>query len=356
MAIRLRDWFARLPRLVPSLMLGGAGGALLAWLDLPLAWMLGSMFACLIASMAGAKLTNPRPIRPPMAMVLGLAIGASFHPGLLSQLWAWSLSLSLVVPMALLVTVAGALYFRRIAGFDPRTAVFCALPGGLSEVVLISETLEADAKRIALVHSARIAATISILSLAFAWLVPVPAPGAVAEAPAIALAAGQDLLLLLFVGLAGWLGARAINMPAAAMMGPMLASAIAHGSGFVSGSMPQLAVIAAQIVFGATIGCQFGGVRLGEIAKAVGHGLVFVVMGLAISTAIAFTLAEFMAQSPATIVLAFSVAGATELSLMALTLGLDAPYVVLHHFVRQLSVLLTLPLTKRIVNLLRVGA
>ncbi len=53
-----KSWRTALRRLNPpvlafTLLLGTAGGALFAWFQLPLAWMIGSMVFCTTASMSG---------------------------------------------------------------------------------------------------------------------------------------------------------------------------------------------------------------------------------------------------------------------------------------------------------------
>ena len=48
-------------RLGRTLVIGTAGGALFAWWNLPLAWMLGAMVATTAASLGGARLYVPGP-------------------------------------------------------------------------------------------------------------------------------------------------------------------------------------------------------------------------------------------------------------------------------------------------------
>lgn len=346
----IRQWLPKIPPIGLSLLVGAVGGVIFYFLGIPLAWMLGAMVSCLVVSVGGAKLASPRPIRSPMAMILGLAIGSGFHPGMLNELNGWIFSLCLVVPVALVVTAIGTIYFHRVAQFDLRTAAFCALPGGLSEIVLIGEALDADPKRIALVHGSRIAVSIFVLSIAFAILFPSQTKPSMSSVEVEHTLAFGNLLVLLLAGVIGWALAKIIHMPAAPMMGPMVASAIVHISGLADGTMPFVAIIAAQIVFGANIGCQFSGVRFGEIIQAVKHGIAFVLLALIVCSGLAFSLASVTGQPVPTIVLAFAPAGASELSLLALSLGLSAPFVVSHHFVRQLSVILLAPLLNRILK------
>ena len=59
-----------------ALALGVAGGAIFAWLRLPLPWMLGPMSANMAASLGGARIDIPASWRWPMLGILGVLIGS----------------------------------------------------------------------------------------------------------------------------------------------------------------------------------------------------------------------------------------------------------------------------------------
>lgn len=332
--------------LVPALGVATIGGALFTWLGIPLGWMLGAMAACMLITVSGGKLHSPKNLRPPMAVLLGLAIGAGFQPYLLSQMPLWTLSLMLVVPMLLAITFIGALYFTRIAGYDRLTATFCALPGGLAEIALLAESAKADVRTIALVHTARIVITITVLSIGMGLFLEFDTAVGQTTISPFEIPAGSvpELVALVALGVLAWRIGKRLRLPAAHMIAPLLLSATLHLNGWFIVEFPSAIVAAAQVVIGAGIGCRFAGASLHSLVRVFAHGLVFVGAVLGVCVLIGVSLSDWVGQPVPTIILAFSPGGLTELSLLSLAAGLEAGFVAAHHLVRQISVVTLAPL------------
>ena len=91
------------------------------------------------------------------------------------------------------------LYLRRWSAFDPTSAFFAATPGGLSEMIALSDQLGGDQRRVSLVHGARllfIVSTIPFIAQAFGYQ---PAPRA--EQPELSFDPGDLALLAALSGL-----------------------------------------------------------------------------------------------------------------------------------------------------------
>ena len=331
---------------VPALGAATIGGVIFTWLGVPLGWMLGSMTACMVITISGGRLKSPRKLRPPMAVLLGLAIGAGFQPQMVAQMGQWIISLVLVVPVLGLVSLLGRTYFFRVAGYDRLTALYCAIPGGLSEIVLLAEQTTADVRTIALVHAARIAITISVLSIGVGLFIDLGVVQSAAGVSPFVPAAGSftEMGILLGLGIFAWRIGKRLGLPAPHMMAPLVLSAVAHMSGWVVVELPAVLVAAAQVVIGAGIGCRFAGTKLAFLGRVFIHGLVFVAIVLGLCLLLAFGLTSWVGQPVPTIVMAFSPGGLTELSLLSLAAGLEAGYVAAHHLVRQLTVVTMAPL------------
>jgi hypothetical protein len=83
---------ARLAALAAS----SAGAAVFYVLDLPLPFMLGPMFGCLIAALAGAKLQGLGWLATAMRIVLGVAVGTAITPELLDRMPQMAFSVALI--------------------------------------------------------------------------------------------------------------------------------------------------------------------------------------------------------------------------------------------------------------------
>ena len=80
-------------RLGRTLAIGTVGGAIFAWMNLPLAWMLGAMVATTAASLGGARLYVPGPMRSIMVAIIGVLLGASFTPEIVEKAREWPLTI-----------------------------------------------------------------------------------------------------------------------------------------------------------------------------------------------------------------------------------------------------------------------
>ncbi|UCE30022.1 MAG: AbrB family transcriptional regulator [Burkholderiales bacterium] len=332
-----------------TLAIGAAGGFAFSLLGVPLAWMLGAMFATLGVSLAGLEVRVPARMRPPMSLVLGLTVGASFTPEMAAGVRSWWPSLLLVVPFVLIVGAAGALYFERVVGFDRRTAILAAVPGGLAEMVLLGDALGANVGRIATAQAARILITVAALPPAFALFGLVGDPSAVIATSMAAFdgAAALQFGALAVAGLAGWWLAARIGIPVPALMGPLAVSALAHALGWATVRTPFLLVACAQLVLGCSTGARFQTDNPRELLPVVANAAAYVLFALGVAALFGLAIARFGSADIASVVLAFAPAGANEMSLFALVLGLDAGFVATHQVARLTSVFALAPVFGR---------
>ena len=106
---------ADLPGLAATLGLGAAGGAVFAYYRLPLAWMLGAMFATMPLAVAGVGLRMDLRLRMLMIAVLGVMIGGAFSPAVLADAGTWWKSILALVVFGAVVSLAVYFFFTRIS-------------------------------------------------------------------------------------------------------------------------------------------------------------------------------------------------------------------------------------------------
>ena len=330
-------------RLLVALSIGLIGGAVFAYADLPLPWMLGAMAATMGASLSGADIAVPQSIRKPMVAIVGVTLGSAFTPDRLEGLAVW---LPSIATLPLYVAVIGCLilfYLRRLSGFDAKTAFFAATPGGLSEMVLLADQLGADMRNVALFHTARLVLIV--------FSIPAIAKLGATLEPVSVIAAGNegaelgDLLVLFGLLVAGWLLALPLRLPSPSFMGPLLLSSAVHLAGLSDASPPFIVVAAAQLVIGTSVGSRFSGVPLRLIIRTLSIGAGGAVLMFAVTSIFAVWLHWATGSPLALLILALIPGGFPEMSLIALGMGFDPAFVVTHHGFRVLMVVtFTLPL------------
>jgi len=322
----------------------GAWGA--RHLGLPIPNLLGSLTTSAALSLflyarMGRRLWFPRPFRTTFIGVIGAMIGSSFTPSLLGL--APSLALSFLA-MVLFITAAWGLnfaLFRRIGGYDQPTALYSALPGGLLEAVTLGEQAGGDVETLSLQQFMRVVVVvISVPTVLMLWT-----GHAVGSAAGVSLehkpADLIDWLSFLVIVPAGlWLG-KALRLPAWAIMGPLLLSALLHVTGVweVNGPGPLLA--AAQLVVGAGLGAMFARSTLRHIVKGFGLALLSVAGMLVLGGGISLLLTHLVPIPLETLMISFAPGGITEMSLIALSLGADPVLVAAHHLFRILATVIS---------------
>lgn len=340
----------RLFSIVLALAVGTLGGWIASLLNLPLAWMIGAMLATTVASLAGAPLAMATPLRTVMVAVLGVMLGSGFTPEILAAAGAWSVSLAAVAFYIAVCAGTGMLYFRKLCGYDPVTAYFAGMPGGLTEMVLVGTALGGDGRVISLVHASRIMLVVLTIPFAFQFLGALDLANRPAAGPGLAELPPLDYLILALAGLVGYIAARALRIPAAAVVGPMLVSAAVHLAGVTAARPPAEIVACAQLAVGTALGARFAGTPLRLIGRTLlaSVGITVLLVGITVLFAVLLHATTSLPLGPT--VLAFAPGGLAEMSLIAIALGAEAAFVATHHIVRIFLIVVLAPLVFRLLG------
>ena len=326
-----------------TLALGAAGGWLATQINLPLPWMIGAMVATTIGSLAGLNLFVHRWVRGPNVAVLGVMLGSSFAPGVIARFGEWLTTIAGLAVYVFLVTAILYWYFRRYGHFDRVTAFFAASPGGLNEMVIVGRELGGDDRMIALVHGARILMVVMAIPIGFMIFEDYRPSTRPPMGAALFQQPWREALILGSCALVGAFAARAIRLPAAFVVGPMLLSALVHILGWSESRPPGFLIGLAQVVLGSGVGARFAGVKLFTIARVLllSVGSTLVMVGL---TAIfALVLRRAADTSIEAVILAYAPGGLAEMSLVALALAIDSAFVASHHVLRIIMIVIVAP-------------
>jgi membrane AbrB-like protein len=139
-----------------------------------------------------------------------------------------------------------------------------------------------------------------------------------------------------------------LRLPAGFMIGPMIVSAAFHMTEVTTARPPDELVAVAQIVLGAAIGCRFVGARLGAMFRTTIHSVIAAILLLVITAVFVVGLDPFTPIGIEALILAYAPGGLTEMSLIALALGLDLAFISTHHVVRMVLIMLIGPLFARL--------
>ena len=318
-----------------------ASGALFEAVGMFLPWLLGPMFTLLLLNQfTKLKFYWPKALKVAGLVLLGVQIGSSFSREAVFLMWFDLPFMAFLTLSVVAISLILGLLFRRMANESLATSLLGSMPGGLSQMVVISEEVEsANVTVVTMMQTFRILLVVTIVPFLTVFL-DRRAAGEIAEqrfsfSPGIffiALAAGTMIYFVM----------KKVGFPAAEVLAPILTMALVQTiTGETLIEMPYWLVAMAQIFIGANLGLQMEQIRekmnfrLGA-AIAVNNLLL-----IAFSTAIAYLLTKWL---PGYLFLDFFLSaapgGMAEMAITALAAGADVALITSFHLFRLFFILL----------------
>jgi len=326
--------------------IAGCGVAVFHAFGLPLPWLLGPITACLVAALCGVRMRSISVLNNAMRSILGVAVGATFTTAIVISMAGMWTTLILVPLMVALIGLVGVPYFQRLWGFDFATSYYSAMPGGLQDMLLFGEEAGGDVRALSLIHATRV--MVIVVALPFIlkgyWGVDLSNPPGV---PAATLPLSQ-LALMVVAGLAGWQIAKRVGLFGASILGPMILAAILALTGQLQHRPPAEAIWAAQFFIGMTVGTKYSGVTGAEVRRDVAAALGFCVILIILAAMFVEAIHLFALAPPMETLLAFAPGGQAEMTVLALIAGADMAFVIAHHVLRLVTVIVGAPIAARV--------
>ena len=300
---------------------------------------LNALIAAVLGATVFVLLGLPIPLL--LGTILGVAIGASITPQLVHDLPGYAPTLLLIPVFVLVIGGVGYPFFRRVMGFDHATAFYPAMPGGLQDMLIFGAEAGGDVRAMSLIHATRVLVIVSaapfFLTLVYDLDLSV-APGARASAVPL-----SQILIMAAAAIVGWrLGAR-IGLFGASILGPMILTAALSLAGIVQVRPPAEMIWAAQFFIGIAVGANYSGITGRELRVDVGAGLAFSLLLAILSLAIIELVLLITGADTLDVMLSFLPGGQAEMVIIALVAGADIAFVVTHHLLRVVLVIMLAP-------------
>lgn len=329
-----------------TLAIAAFGAGLFFALGLPLPLLLGPMAACLLAALAGARMADMGGFGTFLRTFLGLAVGSSITHDLVHRLPAMAGSLVFVPLFIVAIAAVGYPLFRRVFGFDHATAWYAAMPGGLQDMLVFGQEAGGDVRALSLIHATRVLAIVTLapILMTLFWQVDLTqAPGRPASE------VGWDqIVIFLATGLAGWKIAERLRLFGASILGPMILAGILTLAGVITTRPPTEMIWAAQLFIGLSVGVKYTGITAKEIRVDVGAGLAYAALLSLVSLAFIEVLYQTGIAPAEEAFLSFLPGGQAEMVVIAILAGADLAFVVSHHLLRLVLVILLAPVAARL--------
>lgn len=331
--------------------LGSAGGFCFYLLHVPLAWMLGPLATIVLWTQVGKrKIYWSVRLRNSALIFLGYVIGSAFTADAARQMLA-QLPVMLAVTASLLaVSMFFGYVTHRQAGVSMATGLMGSVPGGFSQMVLLSEEIEsADLSVVSFMH------TVRLLSVVF--IVPYLATHAagLTAAPSITASASNEVFTaipaaaipLLTVGLITAFIAQKIHLPTPFLLGPILSAAFLSTNGVHCPALPAWLIIIAQIMVGIYMGTGIQLASLNRWRILLASTMLGVVVVLAISLGVGYLLSAYYGYSNVTSFLSMAPGGVAEMSVTGIALHADLSVIASYQLFRLFFIMLLTPVMFR---------
>ena len=330
--------FSIVVRTAVTLAIATFGGTLFGLLGLPAGWLTGGMIAVAIAAMAKVPVAVPVAVRNVAFVVIGSFLGTSVSPELVSQLPHWPLSMAALVLNVFLVQWAAEVFLRRFCRWDRQTAFFAAIPGVTSYVIALALPTKADISRIAVSQTIRVFLLVLIMPNFLSAV-----GGAVAIRPQV-IGSAFDVIATLAAGAVAGTLFSFVGIPAAPMIGAMVASGALHGAGWLHGGLPLFVQIPVYLALGAMIGSRFAGTSPRTLLAMLGPSFGSFAISIAIGLFGAWLTYLAVGLPFAQVLLAFAPGGIDVMTTVAFAMNLDSAFVAAHQLGRFIFITIYTPL------------
>jgi membrane AbrB-like protein len=330
-------------RLIETTILGIIGGYLFSLANLPLPWVLGAMtFVMLWQGLTKRKAHWPNSVKNTGLIVLGIYFGLYFTAETFLTIGPYFLPFLILTFALILTSIVISTAVTNWINVDKITSVFGSIPGGLTEMTIASESLNAKSSLVVIFQTVRLLTVLFTVPGAIIFYFTEQGRASAGMAPTEAFVFGGWSYLWFVLPIIGGILIRN-KIPAGFVIGPLAVTAVMNISAINLADIPQFLIIAGQVAVGVGLGknISFGDLKLGGKYCLVYFGLSIVL--IIVSFGFGALLAQFTTLNLATSVLSVAPGGLIEMVLTADIVGGDPAIVSALQLTRILVIITMVP-------------
>lgn len=329
-------------------------GWLFAFMQVPAGWLIGPLLVGVFYRLKIGEFSLPPYVFPFALALIGACIGLTMKVSMFGELAAYFLPLIISLIAILLGAWLLSRVLTRYSTIDPKTALFCCVPGGMSVMLALSQDYKVD-QRIVLAFQMARAITIVLAIPILAGLVAgltgagsvqtaAPTASATSSTDGSILFPGFNILCVLAIVALALLLAKVVKIPAAQLLYAMLLAFVLNQFIFHIETMPNIVVGIGQALLGAYMGLQFDRAALGQLKKIGWPSVGILTMYLILTFAVSLIFFLLTPLDYVTSMLSMAPGGAPQMSSTAVVLHLDGSIVAAIQLVRLLVIFILLPI------------
>jgi hypothetical protein len=310
-------------------------GALLAWLETPIPWMIGPMVAVATVNLLGIRAFALPYGRQMGQVILGSAIGVYFTPPVLIALGANAFPILITTLSAFAIGGVGALVMSKVSGVDGKSAFFASIPGGSMAMANLAEKYGATMPPVAVAHSLRVSILVIVIPFGLTY-------GGIHIEPSTfrpEFTLNYSILLPWLAGgfVLGELSER-LRFHNGCLLTPLFLGAILALNGVTLSEIPSWLTDFAQLMFGLILGERYERAFFAKHRLFIPFALINAVFIILASVAVALSVSWAFNLPLATMIIATAPGGMAEMAIVAQALQMAIPTVMAFHLFRIIIV------------------
>ena len=335
---------SNLIRLIETVTVGAIGGYVFTLLQFPLPWVLGSLtFIMVWQGVTKRVIYWPNLLKNAGFMVLGVYFGLYFTTETFTTIGPYIFPYVLSTVALILASVVVAVFVTRWIQVDKITSVFGSIPGGLSEMVLASEALNAKTSYVVIFQTVRLMTVLFTVPAFIMYFFTDQTSGS--SVVMNSTIESYNLYTYFFYIIPVIIGLLVRDkLPAGIVVVPLAVTAFLNISVIELASIPSILLVCAQISVGVGLGknISFDDLKLGGKYSFVYFGVSLIL--ILVSFGLGGVLAYFTSLNLATAILSIAPGGLIEMVLTASVIGGDPAVVSALQLIRILIIILFVPI------------
>ena len=330
------------------LILSGGLMAVLEWMRLPAALLVGAMFAGIIVESTGGKVRVPALPFWFAQATIGCLVASRITSQILKMFTGhWPLFLGVTVSVVAASCALGWL-LNRFRVFDDVTPIWGLLPGAASTMMIMADSFGADSRLVAFMQYLRVVLVAVAGSLVARFWVHASANlPPVVWFPVIHWPAFIETLVFMALCI---VVAKKFKIPAGGILVPLFAGAVLKDTGLLDLELPPWLMALSYAFLGWNIGLRFNRKILEHAARAFPEIVMSVLLLMGFCVGLAALLVKTAGIDPLTAYLATSPGGVDSAAIIAASTKVDLPFVMSMQTARFMIVLLVGPPLSRYVS------
>lgn len=317
-------------------------------LNVPAGWLVGSLFTGIICGIFINKYDfEGRPFKIALAFI-GSNIGLMLHMDSLRKIH--HLVLPLLLTVIIMITsgfILGNFLQKKTKEMDKKTAFFCCIPGGASEIIGLCGQYGADNRIVAAFHTVRITFFSLLIPLIIGFLNPAIKDPLINHTT---INKNQVIFFLLVIILT-LLFNKFFGIPGGILIFSIIFGFLINEFVMEVSDVPRYIIGIGQASIGAFVGIRFNKEVLNHLLKIGPITLIIIVIFFLLSI-FSSTIFMMLTQMPFSISLLGVVpAGAPEMSVTAIALNIDPTVIASLHIIRIISTFIALPFLMKLFSL-----